>query len=404
MIVGKLLSLYKRIRFQPGQWLLVRPDDEGLKFSLFERDGWRDINSGSLPSLSRFSRHILLLPDQHCLFRHRTFPLELLAAADLEEAVLLDMEQWVPCHESYDHLYFMRREDAFWSVSIWVWPQAVAQSYLHQLPRGLHCTHIMPAVAFSSISLQQDAPALLVQTGGERQSYVYVASGGLTQASAEVSSADEARRFCLAFIGRVPADRIFMVGEEAPYWPADRARRLPQSLPRADLLNQARCPGVVDWRDPLAWKKPIIVLLSALMLWMAGDAIVINLASYAVETELKHTTATATGVLKHRQDVAAMSSKLAQITALQQQQQRAENILAVASKVIPDDIWLNVIQVNRQWVDLTGQGKDVARLTVLLESLKGVKQVLLLGVIHPDARTGLETFQIRLMLTGLEPA
>jgi len=404
MIVGKLLSLCKRIRFQPGQWLLVRPDDEGLRFSLFERDGWREINSASLPSPSRFSRHILLLPDQHCLFRHRTFPLDLLAAADLEEAVLLDMEQWLPFHEPYDHLYFMRREDTFWSVSIWAWPQAIVQSYLQQLPAGLHCTHIMPAVAFSSISLQQDAPALLVQTGGERQSYAFVASGGQPQAIAEASSAEEAHRFCRAFIERVTPDRIFMVGEEAPYWPVDRARCLPQSLPRADLLNQARCSGVVDWRDPLAWKKPIIVLVSAFMLWIAGDAMVINLASSAVETELKHATATATDVLKHREDVGAMSSRLAQITALQQQQQRAENILAIASKVIPDDIWLNVVQVNRQWVDITGQGKDVARLTVLLESLKGVKQVVLLGAIHPDARTGLETFQIRLMLSGQEPA
>jgi len=403
MIADKFFSLLERTRFQPGVWLLMRPQDQGLRFSRFDGEGWIDITDAVLPSPSRFSRHILLLPEQQCVFRHRSFPLDLLGSADLDEAVVLDMDRWVPFQEPCDHLYFARRDKDNWSVAVWVWPKSLTSESLAMLPEKLACTHIMPELAWSSICLQHHAPALLIQTETSRQIYAFVSSDGVPQAISEVSGEHEARRFCLGFMERLGNDGVFVSGDGVPYWLADRAQRLPACLPRSELLDRARCPGITDWRDPLAWKKPIIALMAALMLWMAGDAVVVNLAAQSVDAALADATAAAGQVLQDRERVADMNKKLLRIRSLQYQQRQAEKILARASEIIPDNIWLNVIQVNRQWVDINGQGKDVARLTVLLESLKGVKQVLLLGAIRPDARTGLETFQLRLMLADREP-
>ena len=404
MIADKFFSRSGAARGWPGSWLLIRPGDEAVQLTLLGAAGWQDISPAALPAPSRFSRHILLLPDDQCLFQHRTFPLELLSQADLDEAITLDMARWLPAREPYDKLYFASREDAHWSVSVWAWPQAVAEEAMQQLPAGLRCTHIMPGLAWLAISLQPHAPALLVCADGPQQHYAFIDASGMPRAVATVNSAESARHFCRAYMGRIPAGHLFVSGEAAPYWPSEQFQPMPAEPPRIELLNQARCSGVVEWSDPLAWKKPIVALLAAVLLWMAGDAVAVALASRTVTNTLKATAAEAGDILQKRQHVAALSSRLNRIIGFQQQQRRPEAILAGISALVPEDIWLSIVQVNRQWVDLSGQGKDVARLTVLLESLPGVKQVLLMGAIHPDARTGLETFQLRLMLAEQGPS
>jgi len=61
---------------------------------------------------------------------------------------------------------------------------------------------------------------------------------------------------------------------------------------------------------------------------------------------------------------------------------------------------LDIVQFKSNWLDIRGKGKDVARLLVLLEQLKTDAKVILLNEIRPDARTGMENVQLRLILAN----
>jgi len=398
MSVDKYLSLLQYARFRPGQWLLMRPQDQQIRFSLYGESGWKDIESPALPQPSRFSRNVLLLPDQQCAFRHRSFPLDLLVAGDLDEAVALDMEQWTPFQEACDSLYFVQRDEDAWRVAVWVWPQKLNAEFLAMLPEHLTCTHIMPELAWSSACLRSVSPALLIQASEQYQFYAVVSATGVPLSMAEVNGEAEARRYCRAYASTVGDDAVFVSEGATPFWLADKAKTLTGNLPRAELLARARLPGVMDWTDPVAWKKPIIALAMMALLWLMADATVLSLRTQSVDAALVAARTAASQVLDKRDKVAAMHEKMLYINHLQRQQLRGEQLIARLSDAIPEDIWLNQIQLSGQWIDLYGQGKDVARLSVLLESVEGVKQVLLLGDIRPDALTGLEVLQLRLML------
>jgi len=404
MSVDKYRSVFQSARFRPGQWLLMRPQDQTVSFSLYGDDGWQAIDASALPEPSRFSRHILLLPDQQCVFRNRSFPLDLLASGDLEEAVVLDMECWNPFHEPCDHLYFAGREKNRWSVAVWVWPKSLTSEYLAMLPEKLVCTHVMPELAWLSACLRCTVPALLIQTSAQHQLYTLVSTAGVPLSMAEVSGEAEARRYCRSVCSHVEETAVFVDAETQPFWLADKAQKLAGGLPRAELLARARLPGVMDWTDPVAWKRPIAALAVTALVWLMGDAAVLSMRGQSIEAELSAARAAASQVLDERDRVDAMRESLLQIQSFQRQQVRPELLLAHLGDAIPGDIWIHNIQLKDQWVDLSGQGKDVARLTVLLESVSGVRQVVFTGPIQPDARTGLETFNVRLMLADRDGA
>ncbi len=391
-------SLFNFSRFQPGQWLLMCPKDQSIDFSLYGAGGWKTIASSALPESSRFSRHVLLLPDQQCAFRTRSFPFDLLASGDLDEAVSLDIELWSPFKEQCDSLYFAQVDGACWHVSVWIWPEKLTEKLMAKLPEGFVCTHVLPELAWSSACLRSTSPALLIQTSQEDQYYALVSTDGIPVAMAGVSGEVEARRYCRAYCSDVDDTSIFTTGGQVPFYCAEQAQPLKLDLPRAELLARARLPGVMDWTDPLSWKRPILTLLMIAMLWLMGDAVALHLRTASIEKELVGARAAASQVLDERDKVTSIQERLLQRYSFQRQQAKPELLISRLTEVIPKGIWLNMIQMKGRMVDLSGKGKDVARLTVLLESVEGVEKVFLVGDIRPDARTGLEIFQVRLQL------
>jgi len=402
--VDNASPLFNIARFQLGQWVIVRPKDQSVEFSHYGVGGWKRIGASALPEPSRFSSYVMLLPDQDCSFRMRSFPAELLVSADLDEAVALDIELWSPFQEPVDSLSFATRRETCWDVSVWVWPKRLTERVMAGLPEGFVCTHVMPQMAWSSACLRATSPALLIHTSGEQQLYAHISIGGLPTSMAAVSSEAEAKRYCSAFCHDVADDAIYVFGEQAPIYCADKAQSLSDALPRPELLARARLPDVMDWRDPLAWKRPILMLAAMVMLWLMADAVVLNLRGEAIDTELVAARGAASQVLTDRNQVTSMQERLSHIYTLQRLQARPEQLISRLGDAIPKDIWLNMIQLKGQWLDISGKGKDVARLTVLLESVEGIKKVFLVGDIRPDAHTGLEIFQVRLQLANEEGA
>jgi len=196
-------------------------------------------------------------------------------------------------------------------------------------------------------------------------------------------------------------ERAWLCGDmaEDAWRPAGvQAERLPAEPPRLALLSRARLEGVRDWSDPFTWRRPATALCALLLIWVLADATVLIQRGGQLERTLAAAEQSAHDVLQQRDKVDRLHVRLQRFSALRQAQQRPERFLAALSRAIPDDIWLDIVQMDRTWIDINGRGKNVARLIVLLEKMGGVKQAILLNDIQPNARTGLEVFQLRLML------
>jgi len=395
------------------RWLPdIRISDSGdaLHYARLGPDGWQRTTSTGLGATTPFSTVALLIPNARCSFRRREFPVDMVAAADLDEAIALDIAQWNSFDSKVSCLSFFERVGESWQVAVWLWPQDEELLLLGKLPDGLRCTHIMPEMAWFASRVQGDHPQLLVHAAGADDSvdstYALVSSSGVPLAVSQVQSESEGVRFWRALGSQTEAvERALLCNEDNS--DEQPATWLPDGLEsksedwrsvRYGLLARARLKGVKDWSDPLSWKKQLLALLFLLVIWMAADALVLVERMDRVNQQLNSVEQGAHEVLDYREQVMKNQRYLQHYTDLKSLQYQHEWLLAGLSTQIPQDIWLNVMQSGDGWVDIRGQGKDVIRLVVLLEKIKGVKQALLLNDIRPDARSGLESFQLRLVL------
>jgi len=346
----------------------------------------------------------MLLPDAQCLFRYRQFPTSLVTSSDLQEAIALDLEQWLPAdnREEMSWLYLSEQQGDSWQVAVWSWSNKLSEGLLAALPATISCTHILPAMAWYAMQHRSEEPSLLLSNSHGATSYALVAPSGIPQAIAWPSDHTAAQRFWRGL--GVDTNKV-----NHAWWcnTPDPASWIPQRLAAAPLvtasarnhlLQRARLPGVRDWSDPASWRRPITVLLALLALWILADAAVLMQRSNQVDQALTSARQAAHQVLQQRDQVEQSQQQLQRIAHLRQLQQRPEQLLAALSQTIPHDIWLDVVQLDRGWIDMNGRGKEVARLLVLLETIPSIKRVILLNDIRPDAHTGLEQFQLRLVL------
>ncbi len=382
----------------------VRQDEEGLCYDVLTSVGWQRSAAAALPRATPLASTVLLIPDHDCYFRHRHFPLDMLAAGDLDEAVMLDIEQWSPfiAGKAITRFFLAERRGEAWHVAVWIWVEETAARLLARLPAGVQCTHIMPEMAWHVAQLPCTAPALLIIRSTGYYGYALVSAAGVPCAIAWPRDAVAARRFWRGLGAEAhQVEQAWSYGDEvAAAWRPHgvQATVLPAVPPRHAILSHARMEGVHDWSDPFTWRRQAAALCALFLIWALADASVLVQRGGQLKRTLIATQKSAHDVLQQRDLVDHLQLRLQRFAALRRAQQRPERLLAALSRSIPDDIWLDVVQVDRAWIDLNGRGKNVVRLIVLLEKMPGVKQAMLLNDIRPDARTGLESFQLRLVL------
>jgi len=382
----------------------IRQDNKRLCYDVLTPSGWQQSGAEALPRSTPFSSIVLLIPDHDCCFRHRHFPLDMLASGDLDEAVTLDIEQWSPfgAAKAVTRFFLAEKRGDTWHVAVWIWLEETAKQLLAQLPAGMQCTHIMPEMAWHVAQIHATASVLLIARSADSDGYAMVSTGGVPRAIARPRDDVAARRFWRSLgVGANQVDQVYLCGDEAmAAWRPEHLKiaALPSVAPRHGVLNRARMEGVPDWRDPSIWRRPVAALCALLLLWALADAAVLIRRGGQLEQTLAAAQRSAHDVLRQRNHIDRLQLRLRQFSALRRLQQRPERLLAALSRGIPDDIWLDVVQINRRWIDLNGQGKNVARLIVLLEKMAGIKRAMLLNDIRPNARTGLEMFRLRLIL------
>jgi len=395
-------GLLKMFKYRWLSCVRIAEVNEQLCYQKLDVNGWQPVMSESLPKSTLFSKAVLLIADEKCCFRSLEFPADMVATKDLDEAIALDVAAWSPFGNDISLLSFFERIGNHWKVAVWIWPKEEEKRLLQRID-DVQCTHIMPVMAWYIASVQSKSDVLLMnrEVSVKKSVYAWVSSAGVPKVLAQITNESEARRFWKRVGDRQGVVKQgFLCGESKLEWLSDVVpfSKLKVLLPHHSLLNRARLQGVVDWVDPVRWKKPMLACLSLVLAWMVADAVVLTHRAEKVHVTLSHAEGEALDVLKYRDEVDVMQSRLLKYASLRVLQHAPESLLGGLSKAIPVDIWLNVLQSGLGWVDIHGQGKDVMRLMVLLEKVDDIKKVIMLSDIRPDARTGLESFQLRLIL------
>ncbi len=379
--------------------LVVRHHDSTISTELLMLDGYEPVTIDQLPEPTPFSQTVALIDDQYCSFRVCHFPCDMVERTDLDEAIELDVSEWSPFSENHI-LSFVGRDGDQWSAAVWVWTKSVEYELLASMPNGLECTHVLPESAWYVAQVKETVPTFLVCNFTVQPRYFLLSSDALPLASMITNDVSVSKRFWKS-LGSVRENiQHVLTVKTTDCWVPEsfEVDELEVLRPRSSLLSRARLQGVKDWADPVSWRKPLLAVASLFIVWIAMDAAVLQYQTGQLHKQLTEMKGSVSVVLNQRNDVERMNARLQSVQTLRQKQGEALSLLAELSQSIPADIWLDIVQFKSSWLDIRGQGKDVARLLVLLEQLEAVEKVILLNDIRPDARTGIEKVQLRLIL------
>jgi len=401
---SKLIEWIPLVCVFPSDALVSRK--EGSPYRYFDTGGWVARAEADLPEHTPLSHTVVLVEDHHCSFKHRSFPVELISAEELDEAIELDFEQWVPfpCagpdKVQVDWFACSQRHGEHWHVAVWVWPARVSEQLFSALPAQLSCTHLMPETAWHVALARVSEHTLLIVATGGGQAFVMLDEHGFPVDLSYPGSAGEAGRFWRnqGAVANRAVTALCFDSEIEPVWlpPDCRLQYIEPGLPRYSILSRARRPGIRDWSDPLSWKKPLAAMAALVAVWMLSQMLMLNLRSDAIDDLVGQTRGELQEVLQARENVERMQGQLNIIRHLQLRQSMPLKQLAALADVLPDDVWIEMFHMKGEWVDLRGKGHNVSRLLVLLENIEGVRTVELLNDIRPDVKTGLEQFQLRM--------
>jgi len=376
---------------------------DSFSYQLLSDDGWLNLSQDDVPDMTLFSQYCLLINDLDCIFRFREYPLDMIALGDLDEAIVLDLDQWVPFEEGYHRLSFVERGRDSWQVAIWCWPKHLEKSLLEKLPQHVGCTHVLPEMAWNAACVRDLEPTVLVTSLHGCDGYAFLSAKGVPQDIAYCRDNLEVKRFLRGLGSRYEGvKKIFLAPQDETNLlsEVECQRPLPFLMPRLPMLSRARRKGIKDWTDPMSWKKVMVALVSLVLLWIFADVAELTHQSSMLAGELKRAKVASQQVLDQRNQVRNLHDKLSSFVALKKAQYAPEYLLDQLTLKIPDDIWLNSIRMKDGQVDLSGQGKDVARLIVLMEAIDVVEHASFLSELRPYASSeeGLEAFQLRLEL------
>mgnify|MGYP006276040017 CR=1 FL=1 len=367
-----------------------------LSYSLLSPSGWQPLTELTQAHSGLFAKVILLLPTECCSFKHCRFPLHLIAEHELTEALQLDIAKWSPWGPQSGYVFQPQRQGDDWLVYTWVWNQERAQTLRQQLS---YCTHIIPEPAWYAAQLTT-LPALLIGQSAHAFYYALVTASGWISQFAEIKDTNQAQRYWHGW-GMPDIRHCWLTQDALTAWQPETVdtHTLPgNGLAHSRVLNRFRLPDIKDWSDPMSYRDLLTTIVLTLVLWALSDAAVLHYRQQQTQAELQTIKQSSEQVLNLKQQVKQRRQVFQYVQQLKAQQQLPEYLLAELTDKIPDNVWLENLQFQGDELDMTGRGKKIVALLPVLQQIKGVADVQLLNDIHPDAVTGEEQFQIKLLL------
>lgn len=398
-VVGKHLQKYA------GK-VVYRFSSEATVIECREGDTWRQVQPQDTPDIGPFGQAIALVPSGLALFQHRTFPADIVARNDLNEAIQLDLVHWSPWGGESASFYLAWRNGNLWNVSLWVWEKQTFDRRLADLQAsGLPLTHVVPEDVWLTSGLtSQEYPLILIhQHQIDVHAVFYLEKPNQVFTQAFIKSEDQIQFFLRGLGAKADAIKSVLVTEvtdpqQIPWNLPIELKMVPLRLPPFSILDRGLIPGVKDWRHPSAWTQPFYAVTALLLVWMLGSALVVWSKGSHIASSLAAASQGAEEVIAARARVDDISTRLQVITNLQRQQQVPIELLKELSVALPADVWLQTMTFRQDAVEIRGQGKNAATLAGLLENMKYVSRVNYVGDIRPDRQSGQEFFALRLQL------
>lgn len=400
----KIRLMAKSLHKYAGK-VIYRMSADAISIESWDGDVWQPIQAQDPIQIGPFGQAIALVPSEWVLFQHRTFPADVVARNDLNEAILLDLPQWSPWGSGSAYFYLAKRSADLWSVSLWVWDKSVFEQKLASLlESGLPLTHVVPEDVFIASGLQsQHYPLVLIHRYQNVHTFFHIEHQDQVLAQAYISTEANAQHFWRGLGAKADTIKSLLITESVdeqkiPWHPPIELKKVPLRLPPFSILDRGLLPGVKDWRHPSAWTQAFYGIAALLLVWMLGSLLVVWSKDSQIAANLASATKGAEAVIESRARVDDINAKLQAIAQLHQQQQVPIELLKELSTALPADVWLQTMTFRQDAVEIRGQGKNAATLAGLLENMKYVKRVNYVGDIRPDAQTGQELFALRLQL------
>jgi len=387
-------------RFFPK--VCIKTSAEELLTYVWDGGAWAvdEVDASALSS--PFRQVVWLIAEERTHYRIRRFPSDSVKKADLSEAIFLDLDLWSPGGGQSGVFFLPVLNQNEWVVSVWVWDAQAEEKLQFESDISSSVTHVMPEQAWQFATVSEVGPVLLMWKSRNSYTYGYMDESNVPCSISSVSSERDAKLYWRGLGGlTAKVESVLFLDEEMnpPWLPQDIAKvESVACLPSSSLLSRASLPGVRDWKDPFAWKKPLIAVAFLLICWVVGSSFAIWRGEAMVGESSAQAEVQAGEVIEHRNQVADLKMFIEQVYTLRYRQKAMVQLISDLSRILPKDIWLLSIQYENNGMSLRGQGKDVARLGPLLEKIPGVVHVAHQADIRTDVSTGLELFSIRLQL------
>ena len=380
--------------------ICIKIKSKGWFYEHLKPNGWEEVVERDLPKRTIFSKVALLIPAEDCSFKTCYFPHHLVAENELEEAIELDIKQWSIWNE-YDCFFTHQLLGEQWQVKIWVWSQEIVS----KISLDTHIvTHVIPEPAWYAACLVGAEFSLLIHPKERQSHYALVTPSGWVEKIAQIKNHSQAQRYWQSW-GFTSVEKCWLTSnDEQELWSPEGASHQiidQAAIPHAQLFKKTRLPSVQDWTDPISYRVFFGVALLTYFIWMVSDAGVLLYQQKNVKQQLSVVHQSANDVLELRQKVTERQMIFSQMQGLRYQQQLPEYLISQLTQKIPEDIWLTHLQLEEGELEIKGRGQQVARLLPLLEQITHIEQVMFLSTITPNAKTGEESFQIRLILARI---
>ncbi len=399
MLVAGTPKMLFNLRQQFAVCVRLSVEDELLQRQVWNAEGWQSISEAEIPSANMFSQVIFIVPADICVFKTCYFPQHLVNEKELAEALELDIQHWNPWITAHDYVYSYHLQAETWQVQVWLWQREPVLAW--QQHTALDVTHVIPEVAWYAACIPTNATNLLIHAQTNNTAYALVNAHGQVEKLSIAHQMQAAARLWHGW-GAIELETAWLTAEIKDVWLPENitVKTLAATVkPNSRKLKFARVAGLRDWSDPLSYKNLFVTIVLAWLLWMGADAALLHSQQEAVQTQLTAVQQTANTVLNLRKQVLRRQKLFTEVQTLRYQQQLPEHLLARLTEVIPLDTWLQQLHLEADQLDIHGTGLEVMRLLPLLEQLPEVEQVLLLNALNPNAKTGTERFQMRLVLT-----
>lgn len=348
------------------------------------------------------------------MFKLCEYPLSVISASELAQAVELDFSRWSPWGSKNSRMFYVpRKHNDKWQVAVWGWEQETENRAIARLEAlGLSPTHCLPEDIVTLASIHNEGDCLHSFKTETGYKYLLVDKdkfiiASLQDKNSSVEVVDRLVRSLKGFGQSIRSAIIYGTDNDTellPGLPGDIPTRhapFPESFDRrkiaAGLLFKARYNPLLSATAYAAIWKNVLILFLFIFVIHGGQWLVLSKRSTELDSILQSEKTREEANIKGREKLLQYNNRLKTKTDLLREQTAALAFLVRTAEVLPLEISLNQYRFDKSVIELRGKGDKILRFATLLEEYPTIDRVVFVNNIT-KGRDGKERFRLRIYL------